>query len=199
MANQPKQLLLIDAALSPIVRTNMKASMNAQTLGIEFDLSNISACLYALYQINDATFRFHSIGIVADGENLSSWRTSIMDNSFAEALAKILQPEQRESTGADGVVCFIEHQPCVDLFACNMRRNDLGVYTLSSNLGRGISVYFSTNRTGNVINTLQDWVMEQCTQGGKRVIEKGDNERNVKTLYLTDRVEQFAFRFARKE
>jgi len=85
----PTKVLLVDFSLSVPVRANLKQSLNAGTTSIELDLSDTENCVAALQDIRAATFQFHSIGIVADGEDFVSWSPTIMSKSFADAAAQI--------------------------------------------------------------------------------------------------------------
>ena len=183
------KLILMDAALATKVRADMKRSLNASTSSIELDLQDTQTCVDALQDLRDATFQYTSIGIVADGKQISTWGNTIRSSLFADALAQILHHDASDDATSVGRV--------VDLFACNMRANDLNVTDLSTNLGAGISVYFSTNRTGNQIIETHDWEMEKCMRGG--VEARIAVERNVKTEYLTEKATQRIQRRQRRQ
>ena len=194
----PTKVLFVDLALSVPVRANLKQSLNAGTTSIELDLSDTENCVAALQDIRAATFQFHSIGIVADGEDFVSWSPTIMSKSFADAAAQILKSDEKTTTDASNPTVVTVIRPNVDLFACNMRANDLNVHSMSVNLGAGINVFFSTDRTGNLITAdTQDWELEQCLRGGTLQVSTPSVERNVRKLYFSDNIENYAFSFGK--
>ena len=169
--------LLLPPLEAPHETTELQRAVNSETLTTLVELGNTGACIRILNNLRDS-YRFDSVGLVMDGETSPNWSQTTMNSDFANALKRTLT-----DTG-----------PVVDVFACRIHINDLAVYQLSANLGSGVKVYISTNRTGNKL-TGQDWLMEKC------LIDRVPDEsyagtRDLKEQYFTVEILKSTVNFA---
>ena len=163
------QFLLIDTNLGTPATDEIRKAANPETLTTVVDFNDTDTCIAILDGLRKS-YVFKFIGLVMDGSTSPQWSRTTMSPDFANALKDLLV-----ATGN-----------AVDVFACRLHTNDLAIYQLSANLGSGVSVYISTNRTGNRL-VGQDWTMEKCLIGSvPDTAYTGD--RNLKTLYFTDEI-----------
>ena len=174
------QLLLIDTNLGPSATAEIRKAANPETLTTLVDLNDTNTCITILDGLRNV-YIFKSIGLVMDGNTSPEWSRTTMNPDFASALKNVL----------------VETGSAVDVFACRIHTNDLAIYQLSANLGSGVPVYISINRTGNRL-VGQDWILETSLVGSVTdTTYTGD--RNLKTLYFTDEILKSTVNFAHRK
>jgi hypothetical protein len=180
------RLIIINEMLGDPMIERLKACVGPNSEFVVLDLSAVGNMVTALSALSPNTYE--SVGIISHGENSAQWGQSLLSVEVAQMLRTICLTTTTSPT-TDPVA--------VDIFACNMASSDVILRVLSNNLGKGIPVFFSLDKTGNPSKSDHDWLLEAALVGGTVPVPPvALGVRDMKALYLTDQVALESFSFA---
>jgi hypothetical protein len=182
------RLIIINAMLAGPMISRLKDCIGSNSEFVVLDLSAVGQVITILSALSPNTYE--SVGIISHGENSAQWGQSLLSVDVAQVLRTICLTTTTSPTTSP---------VAVDIFACDMAPSDVILRVLSNNLGKGIPVFFSLDKTGNPSKSGHDWLLEAALVGGMvPVPPMALGARDMKELYLTEQVTLEAFSFARR-
>lgn len=171
-----KRLLLINNTFETTTLEALKDHTHPDnTLYLPVDFGDLEYSKQQLDTIPAGTYE--SVGIVVQGNNMSSWGLALVDAEFASKLKTICV-----------VPVDTTQKVQIDIFAWSMNYSDLVLRAFSANLGKGVCVNFTSG------NTAGAWNLEHSISGGF-MVKKVQTPRALDELYMTNLTNAITFKF----